>query len=114
MAGMGWPDKAGLVSRGKELAAALCCAPLSCGCLAACCCAHADTARSTACCRLHVLLSLLLLSLLQAPDVLVNDATLQLLVELRPASLQDLSSVSGFGVAALQHYAQPLLQVRGA
>jgi hypothetical protein len=48
---------------------------------------------------------------LQVPDVLVNDATLQLLVELRPASMADLSSVSGFGSAALQHYAQPLLQV---
>jgi hypothetical protein len=49
--------------------------------------------------------------LLQAPDVLVNDATLQLLVELRPATQQDLSSVSGFGAAALQHFGQPLLQV---
>lgn len=45
--------------------------------------------------------------------MLVNDATLQLLVELRPATLQDLSSVSGFGAAALQHFAQPLLQVCG-
>jgi superfamily II DNA helicase RecQ len=44
--------------------------------------------------------------------VLVNDATLQLLVEMRPADMQDLSSVSGFGAAALQHFAQPLLQVR--
>jgi superfamily II DNA helicase RecQ len=50
---------------------------------------------------------------MQAPDVLVNDATLQLLVELRPATSEDLSSVSGFGAAALQHYGQPLLQVRG-
>lgn len=56
------------------------------------------------------------LTLQQAPDVLVNDATLQLLVELRPANTQDLSSVSGFGAAALQHFGQPLLtvtQVRG-
>jgi hypothetical protein len=45
--------------------------------------------------------------------VLVNDATLQLLVEMRPATLQDLSSVSGFGAAALQHFGQPLLQVGG-
>jgi hypothetical protein len=41
----------------------------------------------------------------------VNDATLQLLVEMRPANMQDLSTVSGFGAAALQHFAQPLLQV---
>lgn len=47
----------------------------------------------------------------QAPDVLVNDATLQLLIELRPSSLQDLSAVSGFGTAALQHFGQPLLAV---
>lgn len=85
-----------------------------CACLPVDCCAHANTIESFACCRLHVLLSLLLLPSLQAPDVLVNDATLQLLVELRPASLQDLSSVSGFGAAALQHYAQPLLQVHEA
>jgi hypothetical protein len=44
--------------------------------------------------------------------VLVNDATLQLLVELRPATAEDLASVSGFGAAALLHYGQPLLQVR--
>lgn len=43
--------------------------------------------------------------------MLVNDATLQLLIELRPSSLQDLSAVSGFGTAALQHFGQPLLAV---
>lgn len=47
----------------------------------------------------------------QAPDVLVNDPALQLLVELRPSSLQELDSVSGFGRSAIQHFGQPLLQV---
>ncbi|WIA16435.1 hypothetical protein OEZ85_013122 [Tetradesmus obliquus] len=46
----------------------------------------------------------------QAPDVLVNDLTLNSLLELRPATQQQLELVSGFGQAALQHFAAPLLQ----
>jgi superfamily II DNA helicase RecQ len=49
---------------------------------------------------------------LQAPDVLVNDATLENLVQLRPSSMGEMRLVSGMGAAALQHYGEVLLQVR--
>eukprot|EP00775_Hariotina_reticulata_P009775 gene9775-9932_t len=46
----------------------------------------------------------------QAPDVLVNDFTLNQLLELRPATIDELQLVSGFGQEALKHFSQPLLQ----
>lgn len=55
--------------------------------------------------------SLLVLSELQAPDTLVNDATLNQMKELRPTTDDELMLVGGFGAKALMHFAVPLLQV---
>lgn len=41
----------------------------------------------------------------------MSDFTLNQLAELRPGSQEDLQLVSGFGQAALQHFAEPLLAV---
>lgn len=43
--------------------------------------------------------------------MLVNDFTLNQLLELRPATIEELQLVSGFGQEALRHFSQPLLQV---
>ena len=47
----------------------------------------------------------------QAPDVLVNDLALHHLVELRPSTGEQLALISGFGEAAMRHFAAPLLRV---
>lgn len=49
--------------------------------------------------------------MMQAPDTLVNDATLNQIKELRPTTDDELVIMGGFGAKALMHFAVPLLQV---